>query len=91
MMEHAARMFIQHPRAVTIRGARVYVSSIYSWFQADFGGSEQAVIRHLEHYASGQLADGLAGMSRIQDDHYDWMLNNADLARVPAPDEKPDS
>jgi len=90
MMENAARVFIQHPRAVTIEDGRLYVSSIYSWFQADFGGSEQAVIRHLQHYASGKLADDLAGMTRIKDDHYDWMLNDADPARVPPPDEKAD-
>jgi len=78
VMENAARAFINHPRAVTVKDGRLYVSSIYSWFQADFGGSEQAVIRHLEHYASGELADSLADMTRIQDDHYDWTLNDAD-------------
>jgi hypothetical protein len=90
VMENAARTFINHPRGVTVRDGRLYVSSIYSWFQADFGDSEQAVIQHLEHYASGELADSLAGMTRIQDDHYDWTLNDADPAGVPPSDEKPD-
>ena len=37
LLEKAAREFINHPRGVAIKNGKLQVSSIYIWFQADFG------------------------------------------------------
>ena len=78
LLEHAARAYVNDPRGVTIAGGELRVSSIYSWFREDFGGGDAGVIKHLRHYAAPELATALAGFDRIDDDSYDWALNDTD-------------
>ncbi len=72
-----ARAYVNDARGADLRGDRLVVSSIYIWFQADFGGSDAGVIQHLRRYASDGLRDQLDGITAIADDHYDWSLNGA--------------
>lgn len=74
----AARAYINHPRGVRVddRG-RIRVSSIYSWFASDFGGSPGGVLAHLRVYASPALAAQLRTANEISGHDYDWSLNDA--------------
>jgi len=81
LLDRGARAYVNHPRGVRFDGERLVVSSIYEWFQEDFGGDDRAVIEHLRRYAEPSLAERLAGASRIADDHYDWSLNDAGGSR----------
>jgi len=74
--DRAAREFINHPRGVAIIEGELRVSSIYSWFREDFGSGEAEVIKHLQVYAQPALATELAGFRSIDDDDYDWALND---------------
>jgi hypothetical protein len=56
-LDQAAIDFINHPRGVSLDGDRLQVSSIYDWFQADFGGSEEGVLAHLKAFAEPELHD----------------------------------
>jgi hypothetical protein len=76
LLDRSAREYVNHPRGVTIIDDDLHVSSIYNWFREDFGGSEADVIEHLRAYAQPRLAAGLAGFSSIDDDWYDWALND---------------
>ena len=76
LFDRAAREYINHPRGVEIVEGELRVSSIYSWFREDFGSGEADVIKHLLVYAQPALATELAGFSSIDDDHYDWALND---------------
>lgn len=76
-LDAAARIYVNHPRGARIDGGELVVSSIYNWFEADFGGSDAGVIAHLARYAEAPLAAGLAGVSGIGDDAYDWSINAA--------------
>ena len=51
------------------------VSSIYKWFKLDFGGSDIGVIKHLRQYAAPSLLEMLSSVTEIDDDQYDWGLN----------------
>lgn len=75
-LDAAAIQFVNHRRAVDLRGGGLQVSSIYDWFQEDFGGSDRGVIAHLKAYAEPGLAMELEGESRIDDHEYDWRLND---------------
>jgi hypothetical protein len=77
LLDAGARAYVNHPRGARIENGKLYVSSIYSWFEADFGDSEEGVIEHLEKYAEPALAKQLAGVHRIAGDSYDWSLNDA--------------
>ena len=41
LLEKGAREYVNHPRGVAIKNGKLYVSSIYVWFQEDFGGSAE--------------------------------------------------
>jgi hypothetical protein len=79
-LEAAARTYVNHPRGVAVVGdGRVRVSSLYRWYQEDFGGSDAGVLLHLRRYAVAPLAAQLEGSVRIVGDGYDWSLNDVSL------------
>lgn len=75
LLDKAAHDYINHPRGARVDRGRLYVSSIYRWFEEDFGGSEEGVIQHLRRFADATLKQQLSGVSEIADDDYDWSLN----------------
>ena len=77
LLAAAARAFVNHPRGAAVNHGRLVVSSIYVWFQADFGGDDAGVIAHLHRYAEPALAAALSDVERIDDHAYDWALNAA--------------
>ncbi len=77
MLTAAARAFINDPRGVYVRGDELLVSSIYDWFEDDFGGDEAGVLAHLRTYAEPPLAAQLQAFDGIDGDKYDWTLNDA--------------
>ena len=78
LLDAGARAYVNHPRAVSFDAkGRLVVSSIYVWFQSDFGGDDAGVIKHLTQYAEPALAKKLAGVEKIGSDAYDWTLNDA--------------
>ena len=88
LLDKAAREFVNHPRAVSIERGRLVVSSIYVWFQEDFGNSDKGVIDHLQRYADPGLNDSLSNFMHIAADRYDWSLNG--LSKPPAADRRHD-
>ncbi len=75
LLAKAAREYVNHPRGATVIGGRLIVSSIYDWFRDDFGGTGEGVIAHLRAHADGDLKTKLAGVGSIEEDRYDWTLN----------------
>ena len=77
-LDRAARAFINSPRGVRVRAdGQLVISSIYSWFRADFGGGQAGVRAHLARYADADLKARLDAGARIAGDAYDWSLNGA--------------
>ena len=70
---------------LAVRDGRLVVSSIYDWFESDFGGDDAGVIAHLRQYAEGDLAAELADVTSVSDDRYDWDLNDAETPKLPKP------
>ena len=54
----------------------IQASSIYSWFQVDFGGTEQAVLAHAAKYANAERKPKFMAASDIASFDYDWNLND---------------
>ncbi|MBI3993493.1 MAG: DUF547 domain-containing protein [Candidatus Lambdaproteobacteria bacterium] len=78
LLEQGARDYVNHARGAAFQGERLRVSSIYDWFQADFGGDEAGVIQHLLRYTEPPLAARLQGYAGRLSYGYDWKLNAAD-------------
>lgn len=82
-LDVAARAYVNHPRGVTVSGnGALKVSSIYSWFKADFGGSDAGVIAHFKTYAGPELAKAINAGATISGDDYDWSLNDTAKAKA---------
>ena len=71
-----AKAFVNSPRGAKFDGKKLVVSSIYEWFQVDFGGSEAGVVKHLAEYATGDKQAKLKSRSDYSKDRYDWDLND---------------
>ncbi len=78
MLQAGAEAYANHPRGFRIEAdGTVVASSIYSWFQEDFGGDEAGVIDHLKEYGNSDVQASLSGVSDIDTFEYDWSLNDA--------------
>jgi Protein of unknown function, DUF547 len=77
LLEAGARAYVNSLRGARVESGRLTVSSIYIWFEEDFGGSDRTVIEHLRRYADPPLAEQLRSIRSIDDDTYDWSLNDA--------------
>ncbi len=78
LLEQGAREFINHPRGVSIQKDRLQVSSIYVWFQGDFGRDAEDLMEHWQEYASPALTEALQKYSGGLNHDYDWRLNGHD-------------
>ena len=78
LLERGAGEFINHPRGVAIQKGRLQVSSLYVWFQEDFGGGAEGLMEHWQNYANPPLADGLEKYSGGLAHDYDWGLNGVE-------------
>jgi len=76
-LDAGARAYINSPRGVRVTGGNVTASSIYKWFQEDFGGSAAGVLQHARAYANDDLKAALSGARSISGYDYDWALNDA--------------
>ncbi|MEX2644296.1 MAG: DUF547 domain-containing protein [Acetobacterales bacterium] len=76
MLTAAAQGYVNDPRGVLVADGRASASSIYDWFQADFGGGEDGVLAHLRRYADDGLRERLEGIASIGRYRYDWSLND---------------
>ncbi|RED14108.1 DUF547 domain-containing protein [Pontivivens insulae] len=69
-LDAAARAYVTHPRGAEVTSRGLIVSSIYDWFEEDFGGNDAGVIAHLSRHGAA-----VEGQSRVASDRYDWSVN----------------
>lgn len=74
-LDRAAIDYINSPRGVRLVDGEIVASKIYTWFQEDFGNSEDGVLAHLKPFASAELAREISRINSISDYEYDWTLN----------------
>lgn len=77
MLDERARAFINHPRGVAVSERGVRLSSLYDWYDDDFGNDEAGILAHIAIYAEPPLAEALAASPSVIGYGYDWRLNDA--------------
>jgi hypothetical protein len=89
LLDRGAVQFINSAFGARFDSAsRLIASSLYDWYQDDFGGDEAGVIAHLRVYAHPRLKTKLEGVSDVYDFDYDWTLNDVVVARKPQESQK---
>lgn len=78
LLERGAKEFVNHPRGVSIQKGKLQVSSLYIWFQEDFGRDAEDLMEHWQQYANPVLADALGKYSGGLAHDYDWRLNGVE-------------
>jgi len=78
LLDAGARAYVNHERGARVEDGQLRVSSIYNWFESDFGDGEQGVLQHLRHFADAELKAALSAIEHISGDDYDWSLNEAE-------------
>jgi hypothetical protein len=78
LLEKGAREFINHPRGVSLQKGKLQVSSIYVWFQEDFGHGAADLMEHWQEYAETPLAGALEKYQGGLAHDYDWRLNGVE-------------
>ena len=76
LLDANARAYVNARRGIRIDDGSIIASSIYSWFQSDFGGDEAGVIAHAKKYANDDLRQELQNSTGISSYDYDWTLND---------------
>tara|TARA_B100001059_G_scaffold196138_1_gene200971 strand:- start:1544 stop:2326 length:783 start_codon:yes stop_codon:yes gene_type:complete len=71
LLEQAASEFVNSDKGVLAKNSKLQLSSIYEWFDVDFGNREQ-LIQHLNQYRTKPVPSA----NKISYD-YDWSLNQA--------------
>lgn len=76
LLDAGARAYVNDTRGVDfVDNDTIVISSLYDWYREDFGGSNEAVVKHLVQYADDELAERLRGFDGSIKYHYDWSLN----------------
>jgi len=78
LLEKGAREFVNHPRGVALHKDKLQVSSIYVWFQEDFGRGAADLMEHWQEYAEPALAGALEKYQGGLAHDYDWRLNGVE-------------
>lgn len=78
LLDEGAKAYVNHPRGVRVAedGRRIVVSSVYRWYQEDFGEDETDMLKHLARFAEPKLAAWLRAFDGDVDYAYDWALND---------------
>ena len=76
MLEAAATAYVNHPRGFARVGGKLTASSIYDWYESDWGSAAK-VLEHARKYATGATGALLADAAKINSYDYDWALNAA--------------
>lgn len=84
-LEAQTRKFLQSPRALSLRGGKLQLSSIFDWYVSDFGGTEKTVLAFLIKYAPAPLAKDLSNWKGKIEYIYDWNLNDLKTPTSPSP------
>ncbi|WLQ15303.1 DUF547 domain-containing protein [Hahella aquimaris] len=75
-LNNAAQNFIRHPKGVAFVKDGLRLSTIYDWYQSDFG-SRQELLDHLTKYSVEPEKSRLSNYRGGIEYAYDWKLNDA--------------
>lgn len=75
-LNEATSIYINSLRGVNVIEGKLIISKLYDWYEEDFGGSKQCVIKHLKQFAKEPLLSQLKHTNSIDSYIYNWHINS---------------
>jgi hypothetical protein len=75
-LNDAAYTYINSLRGVQVIEGKLIISKLYDWYEEDFGGTKQDVIKHLLLFAKEPLFSQLKHVNSIDSYIYNWHINS---------------
>lgn len=75
-LNSAASDYINSFRGVQVIEGKLIISKLYDWYEEDYGGTKQDVIKHLVQFAREPLLSQLKHVNTIDSYVYNWHLNS---------------
>ncbi len=75
-LNNAAATYINSLRGVQVIEGKLIISKLYDWYEEDFGGTKDNVLRHLSQFAHEPLLSQLKHVNSIDSYIYNWHINS---------------
>jgi hypothetical protein len=72
----ATSAYINSLRGVQVIEGKLIISKLYDWYEEDFGGTKQDIIKHLVQFAHQPLKSKLKNIHSIDSYIYNWHINS---------------
>lgn len=76
MLNKGAADYVNHPRGVTINSDKMILSTLFKWYEEDFGEDTHAAVKRLAQHAKPALAQDMTTHNGRIRYEYDWALNS---------------
>ncbi len=76
-LNSAAVNYINSLRGVQVIEGKLILSRLYEWYEEDFGGSKEAVLKHLKQFGQEPLRSQLKHINNIDSYTYNWHINSS--------------
>lgn len=75
-LNNSATAYINSFRGAQVIEGKLIISKIYDWYEEDFGGTKEDVIKHLLQFAREPLLSQLKHTNTIDSYIYNWHINS---------------
>ena len=71
-----ARSYLADTRQNRFADGTLYLSKIFEWYKADFGGDDAGLRAFAQKYGPASMKDGIGDATPVSFNEYDWTLNS---------------
>lgn len=75
-LNDAAFAYVNSLRGVEVIEGKLIISKIYDWYEEDFGGSKENIIKHINQFAKEPLLSQLKHITTVDSYIYNWHINS---------------
>ncbi len=75
LLTRSAKEYLAHPRGLRFDGQTLHLSSLFKWYQDDFGDDFESMLQTLSRFTSKDISDRLQNHVSETVYYYDWSLN----------------
>jgi hypothetical protein len=75
LLTRSAKEYLTHPRGLRFDGQTLHLSSLFEWYQDDFGNDFESMLKTLSQHTAKDISNRLQNHTGEPSYYYDWSLN----------------